>query len=109
MLQGEGPGYYYTQIDIPNLSQLANKIAALEGLDLIREKKEEDVSKIIGGYMFGSGMAAVTSAILARINQGNTIIAQHAVYGATLHIPPVLLIQMFPEKKDWLWVSAMAW
>jgi len=82
---GDEPGYFYTRINNPNLSQLANKIAALEGLDLIRDNPKQEPENIVSGYMFGSGMAAVTSAILALLKQGDTIIAQHALYGTTFH------------------------
>ena len=38
------PGYYYTRLANPNLDQLAQKIATLEGLDLIRLQPEADPS-----------------------------------------------------------------
>ena len=77
------PGYYYTRIDNPNVSQLAKKYAILEGIDLIRDQAGVDVDQIIAGKVFASGMAAITTAILARCKPGDTLIAQSALYSHT--------------------------
>lgn len=81
--QGEAPGYIYTRLDNPNFDQLALKIAALEGLDLLRAQPERAIEEVVGGLVFASGMAAVTAAILARVKGGQTIIAQENIYSAT--------------------------
>jgi methionine-gamma-lyase len=81
--KGEEPGYIYTRLGNPNLDQLAQKIAALEGLDLLRAAPGRDPDEIVRGLLFASGMAAVTSSILARVHSGDTVIAQEAVYGGT--------------------------
>ena len=81
--KGEEPGYIYTRLGNPNLDQLAQKIAALEGLDLLRASPGRDPDEIVAGLLFASGMAAVTSSILARVRSGDTVIAQEAVYGGT--------------------------
>jgi len=85
IMSGEEPGFFYTRINNPNHAQLSQKIAALEGFDLIRENNELDPKDIVNGTMFSSGMAAVTSALLASVKSGDTIIAQHAIYGASFH------------------------
>ncbi len=83
IFKGEDPGYTYTRMKNPNQVYLANKIAALEGLDLLRAQPELPFEQIVAGQVFATGMAAITSAILARVSTGQTIIAQEAVYGAT--------------------------
>jgi methionine-gamma-lyase len=79
IFQGERPGYYYTRIDNPNHQQVVNKVAALEGYDLY----DNPLNNPVGGHLFASGMAAISAAILSRVNSGDTIIAQKNVYGAT--------------------------
>ncbi len=83
IFKGEDPGYTYTRIKNPNQVQLAAKIAALEGLDLLRANPQAEVEDVVAGQVFATGMAAITSAILARAKQGDTVIAQEAIYGAT--------------------------
>ncbi len=83
IFKGEDPGYTYTRMKNPNQVYLADKIAALEGLDLLRAQPERPFEQIVAGQVFATGMAAITSAILARVSGGQTIIAQEAVYGAT--------------------------
>ena len=109
LFKGEKHGYIYTRMKNPNLDQLALKYAVLEGLDLLRKNPDIPPEKVVGGFVFSSGMAAITTAILARAKAGDTIIAQEALYGATytfLHdIAPrfglkvVLLKSITPQ--DW--------
>ncbi len=70
IFKGEQPGYIYTRYDNPNLSQLAEKLAILEGLDLLRTSPNKQPTEVVEGMVFTSGMAAVTAAILARIKSG---------------------------------------
>ena len=79
IFQGEQPGYFYTRINNPNHEQVVNKVAALEGYDLYDHPLDNPVS----GHLFASGMAAISAAILSRVNPGDTLIAQKNVYGAT--------------------------
>lgn len=78
-----GPGYVYTRMNNPNQEQLAMKYAVLEGVDLLRANPDKAVEEVVGGYVFASGMAAVSAAVLGRVRGGQTIIAQEALYGAT--------------------------
>ena len=77
------PGYYYSRIENPNSQQLAKKYALLEGIDLIREQPDVDEDEIVAGKVFSSGMAAITSALLAKCQPGDTVIAQTALYSHT--------------------------
>lgn len=83
LFRGEDSGYIYTRLSNPNLDQTAAKIAALEGLDLLRQQNSTTTQEVVAGQMFASGMAAITTAVLARVKPGETIIAQEALYSAT--------------------------
>lgn len=80
---GKGSGYYYTRLNNPNHQQLAQKLAALEAWDLIKQNPETDPQELAGGLVFASGMAAVTAAILASAAAGETVLAQAALYDGT--------------------------
>jgi methionine-gamma-lyase len=81
--KGEDSGYIYTRYANPNTDQLAAKVAWLEGIDLLRAQAGRPPEDIVGGMAFSSGMAAISSAILALVKSGDTIIAQVPLYGAT--------------------------
>ena len=83
IFKGEKSGYIYTRMKNPNLDQLALKYAILEGLELLRKDPEVPAENVVGGFVFASGMAAITTSILARARTGDTVIAQEALYGAT--------------------------
>jgi methionine-gamma-lyase len=110
--RGEEPGYIYTRLNSPNFEQLAKKIAVLEGLDLLREQPDRPVEEICAGLVFASGMAAVTSAILARVKTGHKIIAQENIYSATFSflrdLAPQYGIQIIwlPDHSPEQWQSA---
>ena len=61
------PRYFNT----PNQEMLGKKIAALEGTE--------------AGMIFGSGMAAVSTALLAFLNTGDHIVLQKTLYGGTFN------------------------
>jgi methionine-gamma-lyase len=105
----EVPGHIYTRLTNPNFAELAERIAILEGVDLLKEKKCTTPSEVVAGYVFSSGMAAITTALLALLHSGDTIIAQEAVYGATFNFlhnyAPQYGIQVVwltdPKPADW--------
>jgi len=82
----ETPGYYYTRINNPNLQALADKVTVLEALDLLRAAPDRPLKEVAAGLVFGSGMAAVSAAVLSRVRQGQTVIAQEALYSATFRL-----------------------
>src|SRR5664279_3675013 len=75
----ETPGYYYTRVNNPNLQVLADKVTVLEALDLLRAAPDRPLQDVAAGLVFGSGMAAVSAAVLSRVRQGQTVIAQEAI------------------------------
>ena len=93
LFRHEGDGYVYTRWGNPNLDHLAAKYAALEGLDLWRKQPDVSISKIVAGKVFASGMAAITTAILARVKAGQTIIVHESLYSATF----TFLREMAPD------------
>lgn len=104
IFEGRQPGYAYTRLSNPNADRLARKIALLEGLDLLRSQDGED-DRLVFGKVFASGMAAISAAVLARVQAGETILAQRAVYGSTFsffqQIAPRMGLQV-------VWVKSLA-
>ncbi len=78
---GVNDGFSYTRADNPNARQLARKLAALEGYDLLKEKPDADVDEVVKGRMYASGMAAISTALMARLESGSTVITQKMLYG----------------------------
>ena len=62
-------GYLYSRWDNPSVVQAEKQLAAIEGYD-----------KALG---FGSGMAAITTAIMAHLNSASRIVATRELYGGT--------------------------
>jgi methionine-gamma-lyase len=83
ILSGEREGYFYTRLDNPNFRLLEDKYALLEGLDLVRAQPETQPKEIVAGKVFASGMAAVTAAIMACAQKGDTIVVQRSLYSDT--------------------------
>jgi methionine-gamma-lyase len=101
----ERPGYYYSRVRNPNVDQLAKKYALLEGIDLIRAQPERAPHEIVAGKVFASGMAAITTAILAKCQPGDTIIAQTALYSHTF----TFLSQFAPKYNlNVVWVDDLS-
>ena len=65
-------GYIYSRWDNPSVVEAENELAAMEGYD-----------RALG---FGSGMAAITTAVLANIKSGNRVIASREIYGGTFEL-----------------------
>jgi cystathionine gamma-synthase len=72
-------GYIYSRWDNPSVVEVENKLATMEGYD-----------KALG---FGSGMAAITTALIANITAGCRVVATHEVYGGTYEF----LIDVLPK------------
>jgi len=98
IIKGDLPGYFYSRTTNPNPDHFSRRIAMLEALDMLREQPGATVDDIVAGKAFASGMAAISSAILARARAGEVIVAQESLYGNAynfLHeIAPRLGIQV---------------
>jgi cystathionine beta-lyase/cystathionine gamma-synthase len=71
-LAGEPGLHLYTRYENPTLRELENAIAALEGAE--------------EALVFGSGMAASTTALLALVAPGDEILASASLYGGTTRL-----------------------
>ncbi len=65
-------GYIYSRWDNPSVMEVEQMLAELEGYDCT-----------LG---FGSGMAAITTAIMANIQAGSRIVAMQELYGGTFEL-----------------------
>ena len=65
-------GYLYSRWDNPSVVEVENTLAAIEGYD-----------RALG---FGSGMAAITTAIMANVKSGSRIISTREIYGGTFEL-----------------------
>jgi cystathionine gamma-synthase len=79
VLGGEEPGYFYGRFGLPNLTSLEQLLAELEGAE--------------AGLVTGSGMAAITLALLSTLNAGDHLVAAEELYGGTT----VLLRDVLPR------------
>jgi len=66
---GERPGYIYTRMGNPNLEELAQAVAALEGAE--------------AGLVASSGTAAILACLLACLEPGDHLVATREAYGGT--------------------------
>jgi methionine-gamma-lyase len=114
IFRGEQPGYIYSRLGNPNHDLLAQKIAALEALDLQADQPQAAAEELAIGLVFSSGMAAISAALLACAQAGDTLIAQEAVYGNTYlvlqNIAPRLGINVvwIPDPQPKAWEAAFA-
>ncbi len=76
---GERDGYVYTRMGNPTVKVLEAKMNALEG----KEVKLRDPNLRVSTLAFSSGMAAISTALLAKCDHGDTVIMGDVVYGAT--------------------------
>jgi cystathionine beta-lyase/cystathionine gamma-synthase len=65
-------GYLYSRWDNPSVVEAENELAAMEGYD-----------KALG---FGSGMAAITTAVMANLESGSKVLATREIYGGTFEL-----------------------
>lgn len=70
-------GYIYSRWDNPSVVTVENALAALEGYD-----------RALG---FGSGMAAITTAVMAHVGAGDRIVTTREVYGGTYEFMDAVL------------------
>ena len=106
---GEETGYIYTRVGNPNATQLAQKIAMLEGIELLQANPGKPVEEVVAGWVYSSGMAAISAAILAHVRPGQAVIAQRCLYGNSYGFLDDLAAE-FGIKTYWVdEVDAAAW
>jgi methionine-gamma-lyase len=85
--EGTNDAYIYARGGNPARTALASKLAALESHGL------EGGADGVGAEIFGSGMAAISAALMGLATAGNHIIAQKVLYGSADH----LISDVLPE------------
>jgi cystathionine gamma-synthase len=73
-------GYLYSRWDNPSVVEAEKTMAALEGYD-----------RALG---FGSGMAAITTAIMAHVKSGDRLISTREIYGGTFELFNDILVKL---------------
>ncbi|MEM7115825.1 MAG: aminotransferase class I/II-fold pyridoxal phosphate-dependent enzyme [Chloroflexota bacterium] len=81
IMTGQQHGYVYSRTNNPNVEQLGDKYAYLEGIDLIRQQPKRNPKEIVAGKAVSAGMAAISAAVLGRVRTGETVITQRDLYG----------------------------
>jgi methionine-gamma-lyase len=74
IFQGDEEGYIYSRFGNPTIRESEEKIALLEARGLDTKLK---------AILHSSGMAAVTTMLLANLKSGDKIITHHSLYGGT--------------------------
>ena len=74
IFRGEEEGYIYGRFGNPTIREAEEKIASLEGYGLGIE---------LGALLHSSGMAAITTMLLANLSSGDKIITHRSLYGGT--------------------------
>lgn len=74
---GEERGYIYSRLGNPTVNASEKGLAILEGASLMKRGIK------VEGHAFATGMAAITTAIMALTRSGDTILATNPVYGGT--------------------------
>lgn len=70
----EEHGYIYGRLNNPNVEATASVVAALEGINLPERPF---------ALLAGSGMGAISTVCAGLLQQGDTVLSQQALYGAT--------------------------
>lgn len=76
-MKGDEPGFVYSRYSNPTVAMFEERMALLEGAEAARATS--------------SGMAAVTSALMAQLKAGDHVVASRAMFGAILYIVEELL------------------
>ena len=84
---GQEKGYMYTRLGNPTVMALEAKMNALEGKEVKLANPETRVSSLA----FSSGMAAISSTLMALCSEGDTVLMGDVVYGATQHLAANIL------------------
>lgn len=77
IFSGKKEGHMYSRYGNPTIETVADKIANLETFGLNLEAK---------CFLFSSGMAAISSLLLASVKSGDQILTQNNLYGGTTYL-----------------------
>ena len=76
--KGEEKGYIYSRWGNPGMTEIENKIAALESFEI---KENENFQ--LKARVHASGMAAISTLMLGNLKSGDKIISHFSLYGGT--------------------------
>lgn len=80
IFKGEEKGYIYGRFGNPTINEAEDKIALLEAYGL----KDANGNPLqLKAILHASGMAAITTMLLANLKSGDTILTHHSLYGGT--------------------------
>ncbi|GAC1442671.1 MAG: methionine gamma-lyase [Mycobacteriales bacterium] len=82
VLNGTRPGYSYSRMDNPTADAFAQGVAALESANIASE---------VTGQPFASGMAAISTVLIALTKAGAHVVCPREVYGGTYGLLSELL------------------
>lgn len=88
VLDGTQRGYTYSRIDNPTSDAFAAAVAALEGAGVDGE---------VVGQPFASGMAAISTVLLALTRAGTSVVMPRALYGGTYGLATTVLARFGVE------------
>lgn len=93
---GQEEGYIYSRWGNPTMAEAENKIAAMETFGLDFEVK---------GILHSSGMAAISTLLLATLKSGDKILSHFSLYGGTQEIlnrilPPLGIEPIIVDLRD---------
>lgn len=92
VLAGTRDGYSYARIDSPTVDAFADAVAALEGAGLPDR---------VRGQAFASGMAAISTVLLALTEAGAHVVASRSIYGNTYSLLDRLM-RRFGVRTDFV-------
>jgi methionine-gamma-lyase len=84
---GQEKGYIYSRWGNPTFAEAENKIAAMEAFGIDEDGKPLELKAIL----HSSGMAAISTLLLANLKQGDKVLSHFSLYGGTEEIIQKLL------------------
>ncbi|MBL0144963.1 MAG: aminotransferase class I/II-fold pyridoxal phosphate-dependent enzyme [Chitinophagaceae bacterium] len=99
---GEEKGYIYSRWGNPTITEAEEKISALESFGLLNEHKEPLELKTI---LHSSGMAALSTLMIANLKAGDKILTHFSLYGGTQELiekvlPPLGIQAVIADLRD---------
>lgn len=96
IFSGKKEGHLYSRYGNPTIDTVADKITKLETFGLNIEAK---------GLLFSSGMAAISSLLMASVKSGDQILTQNNLYGGTTYLldeilKPLGVASIFVDFSD---------
>jgi methionine-gamma-lyase len=99
---GKEEGYIYSRWGNPTMTEAEQKIAALETFNL---KDKNGASLGVKGILHASGMAAISTLLLATVKTGEKILTHFSLYGGTDELiqkilPPLNITAEIADLRD---------